>query len=62
MYRNDTMYWLDGRVVDSGYTNYNEGSMQGHDEDALYMDNSFNWKWGDYPPNELQPFLCEENI
>ena len=55
------MYWLDGTAVDSGYTNYNEESINGGDEDALYMDNSFGCEWGDYYPAELQPFLCEMN-
>ena len=61
LYGNDTMYWLDGTAVDSGYTNYNEESINGGDEDALYMDNSFGWEWGDYYPAELQTFLCEMN-
>ena len=59
MYGNDTMYWLDGTPVDNGYTNYYEPEIDGGDDNALFMDGTFDWQWGDFPPHDVQPFLCE---
>ena len=52
------MYWLDGAAVDDGYTNV----LNGGDQDALYMDDGLDWRWGDLTLENEQPFLCERDV
>ena len=58
----DTFYWLDGTAVEDGYTNFEENQVDGGPDDAMFMDDSFDWQWGDFEPNDPQPFLCERDV
>ena len=62
IFGNDTFYWLDGTPVADGYTNFIESEVNGGTEDAMFLDDTFDWQWGDYPPEYAHPFLCERDI
>ena len=62
LFGDDTFYWLDITPVEDAYTNFYPPEIDGGDQDALFLDNSINWQWGDTYPYFAQSFLCERDI